>query len=288
MATLKSEWPLLVFTTLSPLCGGAWIVASVLTLSNSFSEARGLTSGVAGLLLCLLLFFSLACSTLHLGKPTKALRAFMRLGNSTVSNEVFMGTLFAACLAVYLILASHLNESLLVLNILLIFATLFATLFILFQSLAYRMQTVPTWNSAAFSLEFVLIALLGGICFEGIFIEVAFDVPFEVKLVLVVVEALSCIGMLVVIHAQTTVIMRAVINYGKRRSDPKASLTTWYRLGTIRVVALVSGSILWSLGLLIPNLNTFLTIGGGALVFIGIAIGRYSFYRSYINVGLPQ
>ena len=95
MNSIRSEWPLLVFTTGAPLCAGAWVVACVLVLLDA-PQAGVLTMDACGVALCLLLAASLACSTLHLGKPVKALRAFRRLGNSTVSNEVFMGTLFAA------------------------------------------------------------------------------------------------------------------------------------------------------------------------------------------------
>ncbi|MFR1640156.1 MAG: DmsC/YnfH family molybdoenzyme membrane anchor subunit [Eggerthellaceae bacterium] len=65
MSSIKSEWPLLVFTTCAPVCAGAWIVAAALTLFGASPQASALT-GPCGAALCALLVVSLACSTLHL------------------------------------------------------------------------------------------------------------------------------------------------------------------------------------------------------------------------------
>ena len=153
MRSVVSEWPLVVFTSVAPLCAGVWIIAALLALFDVFPGANTVTTGLTGVLLCLLLAASLACSTLHLGKPLKALRAFMRLGNSAVSNEVFMGTLFAVASCLYVVLAQSLVAEGDLWKIPLAFVAGCAGLFVLFQCLAYRMRTVPTWSSSSFSLS---------------------------------------------------------------------------------------------------------------------------------------
>ena len=108
MRSVVSEWPLVVFTSVAPLCAGAWIVTALLALFDVFPEVTLLTTGFTGAFFCLLLAAALACSTLHLGKPAAALRAFMRLGNSAVSNEVFAGVLFVVACCLYVLVSQNL------------------------------------------------------------------------------------------------------------------------------------------------------------------------------------
>lgn len=284
MDGIKSEWPLLVFTVCAPLCAGAWAVASLLTLLDAFPEAGLLVSGVCGTAVCALLILALCCSTLHLGKPFKALRAFMRLGNSTVSNEVFMGALFAASLVVYLTVVGSLPVSDEMGKILLAFVSVFAILFVLFQCLAYRMRTIITWNSLAFSAEFAFIALLGGVCAVGVLACAVASVPPEVRLGLTAAAAASCVGMVIVVVAQGAVVAESV----STRRDARALCTRWGALGVVRVLALVAGSIMWGCGMLVGQPMPALAGAGFAIVLAGIVIGRYAFYRFYVNVGLPR
>lgn len=284
MNGIKSEWPLLVFTVCAPLCAGAWAVASLLALIDAFPEAGSLVSGACGAAVCALLILALCCSTLHLGKPFKALRAFMRLGNSTVSNEVFMGALFAVSLIVYLAVAGSLPVSGEMGKILLAFVAAFAILFVLFQCLAYRMRTVTTWNSLAFSVEFALIALLGGVCAVGVLAcSIAF-VPPEVRLGLAIAAAASCVGMVVLVVGQGVVVAESV----SMKRGAKALCARWGALGAVRVLAVVSGSVVWGCGMLASEPMPALAGAGFAIVLAGIVIGRYAFYRSYVNVGLPR
>ena len=283
MNSIKSEWPLLVFTLCAPLCAGAWIVAATLALLDVFPQAGRLSMGAYGTALCVLVL-SLGCSTLHLGKPLKALRAFMRLGNSSVSNEVFMGALFASSLVVYLVVAGCLPVVGEIGNILLAFVAACAVLFVLFQCLAYRMRTVSTWNSFAFSVEFAVIALLGGVCAEGVLACVAGFVPFNVRLALTVVEAASCAGMVITVFAQGAVVAKSVAD----RRDAKVLVGRWGALGVVRVLALVGGSVAWCCGMLATDPAPALSAAGAAIVLVGVAIGRYAFYRFYVNVGLPR
>lgn len=284
MKGTKSIWPLVVFTVCAPLCAGAWVVAASLALLDAFPRAILLTMGYPGALLCVLLVASLGCSTLHLGKPVKALRAFMRLGNSTVSNEVFMGALFAAASVLYLATADSLAAAGELRSMLLAAVAAFAILFVVFQCLAYRMRTVPIWNSFAFSVEFAVIALLGGVCLEGVLACLALPVPLSVRISLVAVEGFGCLGMLFVGFAQGPVVAQslAMIRGGQ------VMLRRWGFISAVRMVAIVFGSIVWGCGMLAETPAIPLVIAGMMMVVIGISIGRYAFYRFYANVGLQR
>ncbi|MBU5405940.1 dimethyl sulfoxide reductase anchor subunit [Paraeggerthella hongkongensis] len=284
MNSIRSEWPLLVFTTCAPLCVGAWIVAASLVLSGMAPGSAVLTTGAYGGFLGALLLASLVCSTLHLGKPTKALRAFMRLGNSTVSNEVFVGALFTTALMFYVAVSHSLANAVEILGTLLVLVTAFAILFVVFQCLAYRMRTVPTWNSFAFSVDFAVIALLGGVCLEGVLACLAFPVSLHVRTALVVIEAACCMAVVFVVYAQGTTVTRSTWAGGGTSSWAKQ----WSTLGTARILTTLAGSILWGFGMLASQPSMPAIIVGATIVVAGIVVGRYAFYRFYVNVGLPR
>lgn len=284
MRSVASEWPLVLFTVLAPLCAGIWMVAGFLALIDAFPGAVDLTTGYAGAFLCVLLLAALACSTLHLGKPLKALRAFMRLGNSSVSNEVFVGAVFALCSCLYVLVAQSLIEAGSLWKIPLAFVAGFAGLFVLFQCLAYRMRTVSTWNSPSFSVEFAVLALLGGVVVEGAMLCLVPAVTAAVKMGLVVAEAACALGLLLVVHAQGAAVACGV--QGHRQGSQM--MRAWHRLSFARIAFLVTGSALWAYGLLCAPSRPGWALVGGALVIVGMVVGRYSFYRFYLNVGLPQ
>lgn len=284
MRSMASEWPLVVFTTVSPLCAGVWIVAGLLALVDAFPGAADLTVGYAGAFLCVLLVAALACSTLHLGKPLKALRAFMRLGNSSVSNEVFVGSLFAAGSCLYVLVAQGLIEQGDMWKIPLAFVSGFAGLFVLFQCLAYRMRTVRTWASPSFSVEFAVIALLSGIAVEGVVLSFAPTASFDVRAALVASEAICCVVAVCVVHAQGSVVAKEVAT----RRDRRQLLAQWNVLGITRIVLLAVGVALWGYGMLAGLDGPTGTVAGMTMVLLSIVVGRCSFYRFYLNVGLPQ
>lgn len=284
MRSVVSEWPLVVFTSVAPLCAGVWIVAAFLALFDVFPEANAMTMGVPGVVLCLLLAAALACSTLHLGKPLKALRAFMRLGNSAVSNEVFMGTLFVVASCFYVVLAQRLTAEGDLWKIPLAFVAGCAMLFVLFQCLAYRMRTVPTWSSPSFSVEFAIIALLGGVVTAGVALVASGVGDESVRVGLVIAEVLCCAAAVLAVHAQGTVAAKSL---GARLSASRL-LGEWGTLGVVRVLSIVVGSALWGFGMLGAGSSVWWTVLGMALVLVGIVAGRCSFYRFYANVGLPQ
>lgn len=284
MRSVASEWPLVLFTVLAPLCAGIWMVAGFLALIDAFPGAVNLTTGYAGAFLCVLLLAALACSTLHLGKPLKALRAFMRLGNSSVSNEVFVGALFALCSCAYVLVAQSLIEAGSLWKIPLAFVAGFAGLFVLFQCLAYRMRTVSTWNSPSFSAEFAVFALLGGVVVEGALLCFAPAVTVEVKRGLVVAEVACALALLLVVHSQGSVVAWGA----QAHRDGGRMMRVWNRLSCARIALLTAGSALWAYGLLgVPSQPAW-AVAGAAVVLLGMVVGRYAFYRFYLNVGLPQ
>ena len=290
MNSVKSEWPLIVFTTGAPICAGAWIMLAALVLAGGDSCAISLTMGPSGVFLFALLAVSLACSTLHLGKPMRALRAFSRLGNSTVSNEVFIGALFAMLSFLYLAVAHGMGDVADLRNVLLVLVAAFAVLLVVFQCLAYRMRTVPTWNSFAFAIEFAVVALLGGAILVGVMAAISMSPSFGLRLALVVAAFLGCFAMLVVMIAQSS-----VMAYERDRLSPVLGRGGFVlgrdgfaSIGVARMSLIVAGTAMWGHALLMPSPSVPSAIAGGAMALLGIVLGRCMFYRAYCNVGLPR
>lgn len=283
MNSIKSEWPLVVFTTAAPLCAGAWVVLAALVLVGADSRAVFLTMGANDAFLCALLVVSLACSTLHLGRPVKALRAFSRLGNSTVSNEVFIGALFAMLSLLYLAVAHSMGDVADLRKVLLVLVAAFAVLFVVFQCLAYRMRTVPTWNSFAFAIEFAVVALLGGTILVGVMAAVGVSLSLDLRLVLVAVAFLGCFAMLVVMGVQNAIVVRACdgLLFARERGG-------FVVAGIVRMSLVIVGVAVWGHALLMPDPSMPLSVAGGVIVLLGIVLGRCAFYCAYCNVGLPH
>lgn len=283
MKGIKSEWPLVAFTTCAPLCAGAWTVVAGIAFLDEGLRMGDLIASPYGVALCVLFVASLGCSTLHLGKPARAIRAFRRLGNSAVSNEVFAGTLFALTTALYLILSRTISAENEVSGMLLAFSVVLAALFVAFQCLAYRMRTVPTWNSLSFSIDFALIALLGGMIVGGTLASFAYHAPHGTRMVLVALAAGSCMGVLCAMCAQYSVVAASMSG----RRNAQVLVSQWGRFSIARSALTLIGTAVWGFGLLAAQPIMACTVFGAVLVIAGIAVGRCAFYRFYANVGLP-
>lgn len=284
MESIRGEWPLLVFTTCAPLCTGGLLVVSVLALCGAFPHAEQMAAGPFAIVLWAIIAIGLCFSTLHLGKPLAALRAFARIGNSNVSNEVFTGTLFVVFEGLFLLVENSVPLPEEVLRALLILAAAFAVLFLLFQCLAYRMRTVVTWNSLSFSVEFAIVALLGGVCLCGLCAVALGAVPEPVRQCLVIFQVACCILLVFDVFAQGAVVSKSPA----ARRNPDGVLQTWSLLGALRVLLVVAGSVLWGFGMMGTSGSMASVALGTVLVGIAVVIGRVSFYRFYSNVGLAR
>jgi DMSO reductase anchor subunit len=127
--------------------GGGWIAATYSAL------ALGLAG--AGLL----------ASLLHLGQPTRFLKAFSQWRSSWLSREGVLAVATCACFGLYAALWTFAGLRLLPLGGLaaaLALATVFATAMIYAQ-----MKTVPRWRSPTTPATFLLAAIAGGALVSG-------------------------------------------------------------------------------------------------------------------------
>ena len=107
-----------------------------------------------------LVLTGLAAAMAHLGRPAGSLQAVKNFKNSWLSREIFSVNLFAGWLAVMAVWA-HIDPTALS-GWLLLVGSLAGGAVLYAMTRVYRLRTVPTWNHAGTSLEFVGSALLLG------------------------------------------------------------------------------------------------------------------------------
>ncbi len=167
----SSELPLVIFTVLSQMAVGAFIVLGALSgwaaqksvwaaqYGNWLVMARGftlspllVTGGVFGV--------GMLASLLHLGRPLRAYRALFHLLTSWLSREILSVGLFGAGLVVFLFIPPAFISLLWVVYGL----TALAGLALIFcMAKVYRLSSLPFWNSWRTTASFYLTAGLLGL-----------------------------------------------------------------------------------------------------------------------------
>ncbi len=156
----EANWPLVGFTTLSPLAIGG--LAGLLAVRGT--PGMGIDGGAIVLLGIALL--ALLASTLHLGRPLRAYRSIARLSTSWLSREVILFGLFVFLLAAYAlpVRPSGWGE---VRGALGILALVAGALSLLATGEVYRLPARPAWNTWRTVASLALGALGAGLPLGG-------------------------------------------------------------------------------------------------------------------------
>jgi len=298
------EWPLILFTLLSQLTAGAFIVLVI--LNTMFAWKLGITEpnflrGNALFAVTLAFILSLLISFFHLGKPQKAHLAIINIRSSWLSREA----IFGAALAGLLVLLSTLQifdigpSSA---RILLAWAAaMIGIIFVFCMSRVYMLRTVPTWNTLKTPLSFFIAALMLG--------ELAVIVYFastlgSIENTLTIFPpdlmasasrwlALSLFGLLV-LDMLVTLIWWADFDPHVYRIDQASISQDRYRIIsglrltlTFLGISLI-GAFLYQHSLRMnpeSQLSVLAWLSFG-LVLIAKLMGRYLFFKSYLRFGL--
>lgn len=156
-----NDTSLALFTTLSPAGAVAFIVIALARLSaQDHKRAVTLDRTVAlPFSLCLMGFIA---SATHLGTPANALHVFAGIGRSPLSNEVLAAVAFLFLAESYWMAAFKRHFPNVVAKPWLIAACVAAGVFLIYTSLAYAVDTVPTWNTIFTPANLLLSALFAG------------------------------------------------------------------------------------------------------------------------------
>lgn len=161
MEMAVSEITLVVFTTIAPAgaIGYVLLTAAILFTRDDAAAKRLSTYLVIPLILTLA---GLISSATHLGTPANALYVLTGIGRSPLSNEVVAAAVFLAFGGAAWILAfGHRRRDALA-SFGLGFAAVTALVFVGFVSLAYSVETIPTWNAPVAPLTLWGNALASG------------------------------------------------------------------------------------------------------------------------------
>ncbi|MBQ9954986.1 MAG: dimethyl sulfoxide reductase anchor subunit [Eggerthellaceae bacterium] len=186
---------LAVFTTLAPAGMVAFVVMALLrsTVADHAGKRR-----VDHLLAIpfLLVLSGFITSTAHLGTPTNALYVITGAGRSPLSNEVVSVLAFLFLAGSYWMAAISRDLPRQVAGAWIAAGSVAAIIAVGFTSIAYSIETIPTWNTIYTPLALVAGALGAGcLLSEGIYLFAGGLKPTR-STVLLVAYALSCLVVL--------------------------------------------------------------------------------------------
>ncbi len=158
------EGSLVAFTLLSQAAvGTTWVLLAVrwgAGRAGAVGAAEaGASAAVAALVAALL---GLAASFLHLGRPRNAWRALANLGSSWLSREIFFAAAFTGALAAGFLLRLPTGPAGVAAGLADGFAAAIGLGLLWAMAMAYRLRTVPPWNSASTPVAFFGTALALG------------------------------------------------------------------------------------------------------------------------------
>ena len=279
---MAREWPLVIFTILSQLAVGAFLLAGIplywadliRTGGMSGSGIRlGVVLGVFGLLLAALFF-----SFFHIHRPFKAFRAVANVRTFCLSREILFELLFMFLLAGLVFLEWRGVSPL---RGLALSAGLAGVLFLLSMSKIYVLKAIPVWNGAFTVLSFFLTAFLLGALMSAF----VFSLPAGSN----APEKTMSVASLVLLAAGLVNAVLFAPKYGiwGTREKPSLKPPGAYHpaLHLLRLVLLLSGLIL--LGATVLGGERWQGSGGTVsavllacllTAFAGEVIGRFLFY----------
>jgi len=158
------EVSLVAFTLLSQAAvGTTWVLLAVRWWAGRAGPVEaadaGASAGVAALVAALL---GLAASFLHLGRPRNAWRALANLGSSWLSREILFAAAFTGALAAGVLLRLRPGSAGFGAGFADGFAAAIGLGLLWAMAMAYRLRTVPPWNSASTPVAFLGTALALG------------------------------------------------------------------------------------------------------------------------------
>ena len=181
-----------LFTSLAPAGVVAFLALALVRLWSRDRTASVRIDRMIALPFSVVLIGFIASAT-HLGTPANALHVFSGVGRSPLSNEVLSAVAFLFLVGSYWMMAFKERFPDAVAKPWLALACLAGIALIACTSMAYNVDTVPTWDTAFTPANLVLAALLAGPVLGLLFLELAQVRP------LVVLAALALVAGTVVL-----------------------------------------------------------------------------------------
>lgn len=276
------EWPLMFFTVIGQSVAGAFIIMGCAILSGKLSAEMNRKVHYSMFGLWVLMGIGFLLSMMHMGTPLRAFNSLLRLGHSSLSNEIASGSIFFALGGIYWLLAVFNKMPAALGKLWVALVMVLAALFITAISRVYQIDTVPTWHNGYTTFNFVLTAFIGGPILAALLMRIA---GFN----------LNCISALPLLSVIAIVVSAIVatsqgFELGSIQTSVQKAVDLVPNYGTlmgIKLVALVLGLSCWIAPLLRKNNPSVALLAlGFILVFVGEFIGRGVFYGLHMTVGM--
>lgn len=275
------EWPLVLFTVLGQCVVGGLIVTGFSWLSHSDNSKRQQRIVRSMFFLWLLMAIGFLASIMHLGSPLRAFNSLNRIGDSALSNEIAIGSLFFAVGGFWWLLTILGRMPQALGKLWLVVAMILGICFIWAMTRVYQIDTVPTWHSVWTTPGFFMTALLGGPLLGALLLREdisksarnIFSLLTLAAFLISVIVAVNQGIALASIHSSVQQASALVPDYGPLQAG--------------RFALLAAGIACW----LWPctrntKPGTPALIAGFILVFAGEIIGRTLFYGLHMTVGM--
>ena len=188
-----------LFTSLAPAGVVAFLALALVRLWSRDRTASVRIDRMIALPFSVVLIGFIASAT-HLGTPANALHVFSGVGRSPLSNEVLSAVAFLFLVGSYWMMAFKERFPDAVAKPWLALACLAGIALIACTSMAYNVDTVPTWDTAFTPANLVLAALLAGPVLGLLFLELA---EYFVALVVLAAPALVAGTVVLALHQES-------------------------------------------------------------------------------------
>lgn len=285
------EWPLMMFTLLTQLGVGTFIlltiVRTVLESKENHKTASQLTN-TGFLAIGVIMAIALVLSLFHLGTPSGAYRALSNIGSSWLSREIlFVGIFFVLILGNYFVARKG------QFNKILSWVTALTGIMVIFSMASiYSSSIRPAWDSGNTLLAFLGTTFLFGALASVVFIIQGLKGDKLSPELINVLKKISMVG----IAALLIQLVYLPVYYTALSGGGDAALASAQTLAgsyapmlVIRWVLSVIGAALLVYALFkkgnttmaLPLNTVYLAF---ALVLVGEFLGRYIFYASAVSI----
>lgn len=276
------EWPLMFFTVIGQSVAGAFIIMGCAILSGKLSAEMNRKVHYSMFGLWVLMGIGFLLSMMHMGTPLRAFNSLLRLGHSSLSNEIASGSIFFALGGIYWLLAVFNKMPAALGKLWVALVMVLAALFITAISRVYQIDTVPTWHNGYTTFNFVLTAFIGGPILATLLMRIA---GFNLNCV----SALPLLSVIAIVISAIVATSQG-FELGSIQTSVQKAVDLVPNYGTlmgIKLVALVLGLSCWIAPLLRKNNPSVALLAlGFILVFVGEFIGRGVFYGLHMTVGM--
>lgn len=297
------EWPLIIFTTMTQMAVGSFLVLIALRMLAARQIASEVIDSLtipAIIAIVPTLAIGALAATFHLSRPFIAFRAIANLGSSGLSREMLLGALFGITVCSFTIMNSFDLGPQAMRTSVTVLASLSGVALVYGLSRAYMLRTVPAWNTPATPISFFITTFLLGILAVALELVVTYSgiVPGDDHRAMLVdalrwsgpTSAVLVGGHLVVIFLNTTYLST---QGGAAAESVKAVFSNHRGLFILRpIMALLGVGMFYLLvrqNMLIQTqkaIPVLLALTAFILVFASEVMGRFLFYASHKRVGL--